>query len=114
MPIQTRLTVTRRPDSSIYVDAKIRAAKETGMKTTLVDIPIEGLSPTSLEAQVRCHHSCIRIAQFCAFGVPLTAHTTVPVGILVSVSMNAPAKILWANTIKEGFRWLSSVVSIQT
>lgn len=42
----------RRPDSSIYVDAKLRAAKAAGMKTALVDIPTEGLSPTDLEAKV--------------------------------------------------------------
>eukprot|EP00903_Cladosiphon_okamuranus_P006434 g6295.t1 len=41
-----------RPDSSIYVDAKIRAAKAVGMKTTLVDVPTEGLSPAALEAMV--------------------------------------------------------------
>eukprot|EP00904_Undaria_pinnatifida_P013582 jgi/Undpi1/9354/HiC_scaffold_26.g11812.m1 len=41
-----------RPDSSIYVDAKLRAAKAAGMKTALVDIPTEGLSPTDLEAKV--------------------------------------------------------------
>lgn len=51
-----RRTTLRRPDSSIYVDAKIQAAKETGMKTTLVDISSEGLSPTALEAKVR---SCL-------------------------------------------------------
>lgn len=50
----------RRPDSSIYVDAKIRAAKETGMKTTLVDIPTEGLSPTALEAEVCSPEFCFR------------------------------------------------------
>lgn len=44
----------RRPDSSIYVDAKIRAAKETGMKTALVDISTEDISPAALETKVRC------------------------------------------------------------
>lgn len=44
----------RRPDSSIYVDAKLRAAKATGMKTTLVDIPTEELAPADLEAKVGC------------------------------------------------------------
>ncbi|CAM9684180.1 unnamed protein product [Ascophyllum nodosum] len=41
-----------RPDSSIYVDAKVRAANGTGMMTALVNIPTEGVAPTALEAQV--------------------------------------------------------------
>ena len=48
-----RRAIFRRPDSSIYVDAKIRTANETGIATTLVDIPVDGVSPSALEAQVK-------------------------------------------------------------
>lgn len=58
-PIKLNKTLYRRPDSSIYVDAKIRAAKAVGMKTALVDIPTEGLSPTALEAMVRVRAVCL-------------------------------------------------------
>lgn len=41
-----------RPDSSIYVEAKIRAAGAVGMQTVLVDAPTEGVSAKDLEEMV--------------------------------------------------------------
>lgn len=46
-------TYGRRPDSSIYVAAKMLAAEATGMKTTLVDIPTDAMSPNDLETKVK-------------------------------------------------------------